>query len=67
MFGRYCEIEALFRLTVMSGQSPTAATMTELRKMAELLGIAGLKSRLAKLSSTTTETKVSPFTIRPKA
>ncbi len=48
IFGRYCEMEASFRRTVLDGGDIKAALATELRRTAELLGIAGLRSRLAR-------------------
>lgn len=63
IFARYCEMEASFRVAIMAGSLPTTALMTELRRAAELLGIAGLRSRLAKVSQPAT---TSPFTVRPK-
>lgn len=66
MFARYCEMEAAFRVSIMAGEDfPKAALLTELRRSAELLGIAGVRSRLAKLGGTE-PVKSSPFTIRKK-
>lgn len=48
LFGRYCEMEASFRQTVVEGSDIKAALLTELRRSAELLGIAGQRSRLAR-------------------
>lgn len=48
LFGRYCEMEASFRQSVMKGADLKAALLTELRRSAELLGIAGQRSRLAR-------------------
>jgi hypothetical protein len=64
LLARYCECEAAFRVAIMAGTPPQAATMTELRRMAELLGIAGLRSRLGKA---TTDTPVkSTFSVLKK-
>jgi phage terminase small subunit len=63
LFGRYCEMEAVFRAGVKNGEVPKAALLTELRRCAELLGIAGLRSRLAK-STGGEAPKASTFTVR---
>ncbi|WP_294196517.1 hypothetical protein [uncultured Sphingomonas sp.] len=65
LFARYCEIEATFRMTVMSGEPPVASLLTELRRMGELLGIGGLRSRLAK-TGTAAPATASPFTTRKR-
>lgn len=49
IFGRYCSIEAVVRNVHANGQAAPAAYLTELRRMAELLGIAGPKSRVQKV------------------
>lgn len=49
LFGRYCSLEALIRKAFESGVPPPAAYLTEARRMAELLGIAGRKSRVGKV------------------
>lgn len=66
MFARYCEMEAAFRVQVMAGELPKAALLTELRRSAELLGIGGLRSRLARTGSQKEAPKASPFSIRPR-
>jgi hypothetical protein len=48
MFARYCECEAAYRAEVRAGALPKSALLTELRRMADLLGIAGLRLRLAR-------------------
>lgn len=45
LFARYCSLEALARKAFKSGEPPPAAYLTELRRMAELLGIAGPRVR----------------------
>jgi hypothetical protein len=45
LFARYCATEALARKAFLSGEPPPAAYLTELRRMAELLGIAGPRVR----------------------
>ena len=47
-FARYCSMSATFITLTIAGESPKAALATELRRSAELLGIAGLRSRLVK-------------------
>lgn len=66
LFARYCSMEAAFRGSAALGEVPSAALATELRRSAELLGIAGLRSRLAKASPGATDQKPT-FTVRPKA
>ncbi|KTT98689.1 hypothetical protein [Sphingomonas sanguinis] len=65
LFARYCTMEALYRDQISAGELPKAALLTELRRMAELLGIAGLRSRLARVGTADKPT-ASPFTVRPK-
>ncbi len=64
LFARYCTMEAAYRTQITAGELPKAALLTELRRMAELLGIAGLRSRLAR-SGGSEAPKASPFTVRP--
>lgn len=45
LFARYCSLEALARKAFTAGEPPPAAYLTELRRMAELLGIAGPRVR----------------------
>lgn len=66
LFARYCEMEATFRVGVMGGELPKAALLTELRRSAELLGIAGIRSRLGRANTGQEPAKASPFTVRPK-
>lgn len=66
MFARYCEAEAVFRVSVGNGELPKAALLTELRRMAELLGIAGQRSRLGRSSQPAQSAKPSPFAPLPK-
>ena len=64
IFGRYCEMEAVFRRMILTGETKFATLATELRRSAELLGIAGQRSRLARM--TKTDTAAAPaFTTRP--
>lgn len=46
LFARYCATEALARKAFLAGEPPPAAYLTELRRMAELLGIAGPRTRV---------------------
>jgi hypothetical protein len=48
LFARYCSLEALIRKTFTSGTPPPSAYLTGQRQTAELLGIAGRKSRVGK-------------------
>lgn len=50
LFGRYCATEAAVRQAFIAGSPPPAAYLAELRRHAELLGIAGPKSRTIKPS-----------------
>lgn len=65
LFARYCTMEAFYRDQISAGELPKAAILTELRRMAELLGIAGLRSRLARVGTADKPT-ATPFTVRPK-
>lgn len=47
---RYCAMEALSRETLGKGEPIPASVMTALRQMEELLGIAGPKSRIGRVS-----------------
>lgn len=50
MFARYCSLEALVRQSFKAAEDPPpAAYLTVLRQYAELLGIAGRKSRVGKV------------------
>lgn len=61
LFARYCSLEALVRLAFEAGgEPPPAAYLTELRRMGELLGIAGRKSRVGKVTDDPTNNR-SPF------
>ncbi|VWX51773.1 hypothetical protein [Novosphingobium sp. 9U] len=67
MFGRYCQMEAAFRVLIAAGELPKAALITELRRSAELLGIAGARSRLARVAQPAQPNgKPSPFTVRKR-
>ncbi len=61
LFARYCSLEALVRqaFTANTGPPP-AAYLTVLRQYAELLGIAGRKSRVGKVSDDPTKNS-NPF------
>lgn len=48
LFASYCSTEALARAAFISGEPPPAAYLTELRRMRELLGIAGPRVRTGK-------------------
>ncbi|WOF43780.1 hypothetical protein KNJ79_02110 [Sphingopyxis indica] len=45
MFATYCATEALVRAAFIAGEAPPAAYLTELRRLRELLGIAGPRVR----------------------
>lgn len=51
MFCRYCEMEAAARAIFALGELPQSALLTELRRTAELLSVAGPRSRLARAAS----------------
>jgi hypothetical protein len=44
-FARYCEMEAAVRKMWREGKLPTSQMLSEVRKLSELLGIAGIASR----------------------
>mgnify|MGYP000927976595 CR=1 FL=1 len=50
LLGRYCAMEALSRKTLSGGEPIPASVMTALRQMEELLGIAGPKSRIGRVT-----------------
>jgi hypothetical protein len=61
LFARYCSTEALVRQAFKAGgDPPPAAYLTLLRQYAELLGIAGRKSRVGKVADDPTKT-TNPF------
>lgn len=61
LFARYCSLEALIRRAFAAGDTPPpAAYLTEARRMAELLGIAGRKSRVGKVGDDPTKA-INPF------
>jgi len=60
LFARYCSLEALIRKAFMGNEPPPAAFLTEARRMAELLGIAGRKSRVGKVADDPTKSS-NPF------
>ena len=62
---RYCEIEAIYRVSVMAGEVPSGTILTELRRMAELLGIACPRSRLTKIGEAG-NAKQNTFTVMKK-
>ena len=65
LFARYCSEEARYRCASLAGDDIKIAALTELRRMAELLGIAGQRSRLARSSAaSTSDAKPSPFAPR---
>ena len=65
-FATYCELEAAIRTAWLETTIPKAAYLVELRRLRELLGIAGYRSRLGKVSSNETP-KASPFSAAPKS
>jgi hypothetical protein len=62
LFARYCSTEALVRAAFMSPEAdpPPAAYLTLLRQYAELLGIAGRKSRVGKVTNDPSQSR-NPF------
>lgn len=61
LFARYCSLEALVRQAFRAeGEPPPAAYLTVLRQYAELLGIAGRKSRVGKVTDDPTK-NANPF------
>ena len=61
LFARYCSTEALVRQAFKAGgDPPPAAYLTLLRQYAELLGIAGRKSRVGKVADDPSKT-TNPF------
>lgn len=62
LFARYCSLEALVRqaFNTPDADLPTAAYLTVLRQYAELLGIAGRKSRVGKVADGSTQS-ANPF------
>ncbi|AHE57422.1 hypothetical protein [Sphingomonas sanxanigenens] len=63
LFARYCALEALIRKAFANpeGDPPPAAYLTTQRQMAELLGIAGRKSRVGKVADDPTKRGGNPF------
>ncbi len=53
LFARYCAAEAISRSMLKKGELPVAALLSELRKMGELLGLAGAGSRKSTPSAST--------------
>ncbi len=61
LFARYCSYEALVRRAFQAGgEPPPAASLTALRQHAEMLGIAGRKSRVGKVNNDPTKSS-NPF------
>jgi hypothetical protein len=58
IFGRYCSLEALARRTFSIGEPVPAAYLAELRRTAELFGLAGPKSRTLRRGAG----EINPFT-----
>ncbi|EJL21906.1 hypothetical protein [Novosphingobium sp. AP12] len=57
LFARYCSLEELVRRAFKAGgEPPPMASLTVLRQYAELLGIAGRKSRVGKVTDDPTKT-----------
>lgn len=61
LFATYCATEALARAAFKAGEPPPAAYLTELRRMRELLGIAGPRVR-QEMKDGATQTSENPFT-----
>lgn len=53
LLATYCSTEALVRAAFIAGEPPPAAYLTELRRMRELLGIAGPRVRTGKPNGNT--------------
>jgi len=53
LLATYCSTEALVRAAFLAGEPPPAAYLTELRRMRELLGIAGPRVRIGKPNGST--------------
>lgn len=53
LFATYCSTEALVRKAFKQGQAPPSSYLTELRRMRELLGIAGPRVRIGKANGKT--------------
>lgn len=49
LLARYCAVQAAAEQLMERGEMPPSAALAELRRMEELLGIAGPKSRVARL------------------
>lgn len=64
-YASYCALEAIVRDLHKNAQLPQAATLTELRRRAEMLGIAGPSSRA--LLGTQPETEQDGFASLPEA
>lgn len=60
LFARYCSLEALIRVAFKGNEPPPAAFLTEARRMGELLGIAGRRSRIGKVADDPTKS-ANPF------
>jgi len=65
MVALYAVTMSNFVEAVKAGAPPNAAFRSELRKQMELLGIAGAKSRLAKIGQPDVPATYSPFSVRP--
>lgn len=62
LFARYCSLEALIRKAFKAGgEPPPAAYLTTQRQQAELLGIAGRKSRVGKGGGDGGASQANPF------
>lgn len=67
LFARYCAVEAQTRAAYQRGESIKAATSSELRRYAELLGIAGAMSRVVRGVAPAPEDKpANPFAALPE-
>ena len=53
LVGRYCSLESMVRQAFATGTPPPATYLAELRRHAELLGIAGAKSRTIRPGAST--------------
>ena len=61
LFARYCSLESQVRQAFQADETPPpAAYLTVLRQYAELLGIAGRKSRVGKVTNDPTQSR-NPF------
>lgn len=67
-FARYCALEAQTRAAYKAGEAIRAGVSSELRRYAELLGIAGAASRVVRgIAPPSDDKPVNPFAALPEA